>query len=172
MRTLLLEDVVVDHVVVAERKVDDPTLIWHQWVDVVDASVVGQVVANAILDALCLVVVAAILALAGVSIFVVYAFVVILLVVVVVVVVDVVDPFSLVNVVEAMVVVSLDATQVLEVVLLLRFALLSASARGKYSRMISSTFSRILMLILPIVLLSILLMLLFSMLSVHCVRST
>ena len=111
MRTLLLEDVVADVVVVAERTVDDPTLLRHQWVDVVDASVVGQVVANAILDVLCLVVVVvvvAILAIDGVSIFVVDFAVY----VVVVVVVDVVDPFSLVDVVEAVVVVGLDATQV------------------------------------------------------------
>ena len=107
MRTLLLEDVVADVVVVAERTVDDPTLLRHQWVDVVDASVVGQVVGNAILDVLCLVVVA-ILAIDGVSIFVV-DFVVY---VVIVVVVDVVDPFSLVDAVEAVVVVGLDATQV------------------------------------------------------------
>ena len=108
MRTLLLEDVVADVVVVAERTVDDPTLLQHQWVDVVDASVVGQVVGNAILDVLCLVVVVAILAIDGVSIFVV-DFVVY---VVIVVVVDVVDPFSLVDAVEAVVVVGLDATQV------------------------------------------------------------
>ena len=107
MRTLLLEDVVADVVVVAERTVDDPTLLRHQWVDVVDASVVGQVVGDAILDVLCLVVVA-ILAIDGVSIFVV-DFVVY---VVIVVVVDVVDPFSLVDAVEAVVVVGLDATQV------------------------------------------------------------
>ena len=42
MRAPVLEDVVVDHVVVvAERTVDDPTLLRHQWVDVVDASVVA-----------------------------------------------------------------------------------------------------------------------------------
>ena len=103
MRTLLLEDVVADVVVVAERAVDDPTLLRHQWVDAVDASVVGQVVANAILDVLCLVVVA-ILAIDAVSIFVVDFAVC----VVVVVVVDVVDAFSLVDAVEAMVVVGLD----------------------------------------------------------------
>ena len=95
-----------DVVVVAERTVDDPTLLRLQCVDV--ASVAGQLVANATLDALCLVVVAAILAIDGVSIFAadfaVY--------VVVVIVIGVVDPFSLVDVVEAMVVASLNATQV------------------------------------------------------------
>ena len=84
-----------------------PLCSQHQWVDVVDASAVGQVVANAIFDVDVLVV-GAILAIDGVSIFVVDFAVYI----VVVVVVDVVDPFSLVDVVEAMVVVGLDATQV------------------------------------------------------------
>ena len=65
-KTLLLEDGVD---VVAERTIDDPTLLRHQSVDVVDAFVVGQVVANDIFDVVCLVVVAAIVAIDGVSIF-------------------------------------------------------------------------------------------------------
>ena len=60
----------------AERTVDDPTLLWRQWVDVVDASIVGQIVANAILNIDVLVVVAAIFPIDDLSIFVVNVFVV------------------------------------------------------------------------------------------------
>ena len=80
MRTLLVEDVVVDHVVVvAERTVDDPTLFRHQRVDVFEESVGGHVEANAILDVdvfvvVVVVVVVAILPIEGVSIFVVDIF--------------------------------------------------------------------------------------------------
>ena len=83
-----------------QRTVDDPILLWHQWVDVVDACVVGQAVANAFVDVDVLVVVVAILAIDGVSTSAVDCAVYVM----VVVVVDVVDPFSLVDVVEAVVV--------------------------------------------------------------------
>ena len=152
----------------AERTVDDPTLLQHQSVDDFDTSIVGQICTNAILD-LDVLVVVAILAIDGVSIFVVDVFVV-----VVVVVVDVVDPLSLV-IVEAVVFVGLDATQVWEIVqhdvldcfdvhFANGFAVVVvdvvdvdgldpfhpfdvAEVRFKYCRMISSMFSRIMMLI-------------------------